>query len=317
MHIKKVGKNMMKCSEYFGIQFAQSQLSLCIESMLTDVLVQRVFASRDDISVIYDGWKKPAKDMMQVKNLFNEMGKTYEQTGRIERIDMPASMKINIHEDGISADAQWITMSAISNEIDDSTEKIEYMTGLYNNTYVKEEQLWKIKDICWKKLYCCGQWNLPKGSVMHPDYKRWITYVPMPLPVDDASASLQSLENIKIRNQMFAFAHLYLREGVDAIDHIGFFSENAKIQARKALEVYVKDIPPILMLSSPIVEFTSEENATAFFNTGLFLPDNKGYVYYHKGRTILDFHKEKQCWIADNYQWMRYATLDAWNLYKE
>ena len=306
---------MMKCSEYFGIQFAQGQLSLCIESMLTDVLVQRVFASDDDISVVYEGWRTPANGREQVKQLFDDFGKTFKQTGRIERIDMPSSMKINMHEDGITADAQWITMSAVSETVDSSSEKIEYMIGTYDNTYVKEERIWKIKDIRWKKLYGCGQWILPRGKVMHPDYRRWITYVPMPMPVDDSTASLQSLENIKIRNQMFAFAHAYLHEGVEAIEHTEFFSENAAMQAKKVLTSCDCNTPSILMLSSPIIEFISDNKATAFFNTGLFLPDGHGNIYYHKGRTMLDFHKEDQTWIADNYQWMRYATLDAWKIY--
>lgn len=315
MRIKKVGKNMMKCSEYFGIQFAQSQFSLCIESMLTDVLVQRVFAVEDDISVSFEDWRKPAIGRAQVQSLFDDFGKTFKYNGRIERIDMPSSMKINVHEGGLSADAQWITMSAVSKDVDNSNEKIEYMIGTYDNTYVKEERLWKIKDIRWKKLYCCGQWILPKGKVMHPDYRRWITYVPMPLPVDDASASLQSIENIKIRNQMFSFAHLYLKEGVEAVEHAGFFSENAAVQARNVLTPMNCDVPPILMLSSPIIEFTSDKKAVAFFNTGLFLPDATGCVCYHKGRTMLDLHKAEQKWIAQNYQWMRYATLDAWKIY--
>ncbi len=59
----------------------------------------------------------------------------------------------------------------------------------------------------------------------------------------------------------------------------------------------------------------NDKRGVAFFNTGLFLPDATGCVCYHKGRTMLDLHKEEQKWIAQNYQWMRYATLDAWKIY--
>lgn len=104
----------------------------------------------DGISVSFEDWRKPAIGRAQVQSLFDDFGKTFKYNGRIERIDMPSSMKINMHEGGLSADAQWITMSAVSKDVDNSREKIEYMIGTYDNTYVKEEQLWKIKDIRWK-----------------------------------------------------------------------------------------------------------------------------------------------------------------------
>ena len=302
----------MKCSEYFGVQFAQGQYVMHWEARAFDSIVDKLFVRNLPISVEYEGLGI-ASGREETYEFFKRIEEMSRKNGGLLRLDMPHTQKITVAADGKTAEGEWETMTfrvmgaAFGN--DPVQAPLDYAIGRYRNQFALEDGLWKIQSIRWKPVLEFGHWKTKDAS------KVYGRPYPSPFerlrPVDDDSASPEAVLNCNVRNQAMTFFHDFNHKGLAAIDHR--FSEDAARQARRMLEAPYKiaGYEGSVLATSPIV--TVEGNrARLYLNIGRILPVNNSEIAHSRGRVCAELSLTGEQWHFDEFVWYRYATMEPW-----
>lgn len=302
----------MKCSELFGVQFAQGQYVMHCESGQISSIVPKLFTEGEEISVDYEGLGE-ARGHSHVREFFNWYEELSKKNGGLLRVDMPHTQKITVDADGCHATGEWETMTlrvmgaAFGN--DRIQAPLDYAIGRYRNRFALEAGLWKIQSIHWAPVLEFGRWMAKDATKI---YGR-----PYPEPfdelsaVDDATASEAAVDACNIRNQALAFFHDFNHNGITAIDHR--FEAAAAAQARKMLVTpqMIEGYEGTVLATSPIIS-VEKDRARLYLNIGRILPVSSNQIAHSRGRVCAELLRNGEQWRFSEFLWHRYATMEPW-----
>lgn len=303
---------MIKCSEYYGVQFVQGHYLMHWESRNFESLVDKLFVQGEDISVSYEGLGA-ASGHNAVKAFFARVAEMSEANGGLLRLDMPHTQLITVDADGCHATGEWETMTyrvmgaAFGNDLHQAP--LSYAIGRYCNRFALEDGIWKLVSIDWKPVIEFGDWHTKDATAI---YKR-PSQQPYPelRTVDDSTASPETIANLQVRTAAMGFFHDFNRIGLDAIDDR--FTPDAAEAARRMLTAPCKigSYGGSAMVTSPIVA-VEPTRARLYFNVGRILPVNDQAITHSRGRINAELQLTDKGWQFTDFQWHRYATMDPW-----
>lgn len=307
---------MVKCSELFGVQFAQGQYLMHWEAAKIPEIFEKLFVHDNDVSVDYESLGS-ANGREEVKAFFEQLDEMRKTNGGLLRLDLPHTQKITVDDDGCHATGEWETMTfrvmgaAFGNDLVEAP--LDYAIGRYQNRFALEDGLWKIQSIHWEQVLAFGDWKAKDATKV---YGR-----PYPEPfeelsaVDDETSSAEAVTICNIRNQALSFFHDFNRIGLAAIDDR--FSEDAAREARRMLasEDLVPGYTGTVLATSPIVAL-EEKRARLYLHIARILPTGDMEISHSQGRICAGLILDGDTWTFSEFWWYRYATLLPWKVRK-
>ncbi len=309
-----VGNKDLKCSEYFGVQFAQGQYLMHWEAPCLTEITEKLFAKKCLVSVEYVGLGK-ALGRQEVSGFFQKIDELRRENGGLLRMDLPHTQKITVDEDGVYATGEWETMTlcvkgaAFGQSLIEAP--LEYAIGRYKNRFALEDGLWKLQSVYWESVVRFGNWKCKDATTV---YGR-----PFPKPfetirsVDDRISSEGARTICCIRNQVMGFFHDFNHYGISSIDDR--FSPDG---AREAWRMLHTPFCPggyhgTVLATSPIVRLEGER-ALFYVNIGRILPVNENHIAHSRGRVCGELRKTGHQWNFHEFHWYRYATMEPWEV---
>ena len=303
---------MIKCCEFYGVQFAQGQYLMHWEARAFDSIVGKLFVKGEDISVSYEGLGT-AIGHAAVKAFFARIADMSAATGGLLRLDMPPTQLITVDADGGHATGQWETLSyrvmgaAFGNDLRQAP--LAYAIGRYCNRFALEDGLWKLVSIDWKPVLNFGDWHTKDAEAIYqrPSQQPY----PELRAVDDSTASPETIANLQVRSAAMRFFHDFNHAGLAAIDHR--FTPDAAEAARRMLTApcRIGSYGGTVLATSPIVAI-EPNRARLYLNISRILPVNGHAIAHSRGRVNAELQLTEQGWQFTDFQWHRYATMDPW-----
>lgn len=308
----------MNAMVYYSVQFAMSEYMLLWEKGLYREIVDRTFATSEEISVSYSGYGL-ANGRKKTYDFFENLAEDVAKNGSILRNDLPESQYISVSDDGASAIGSWITMTGI---IEGPTfgnaeppYPYKYYIGKYENTFVPtSDGRWAIMSINWKPILAVGDWTMdPKTGIglFYTQPEKWPT--PMNRRPIDLVTDVVTETKCEIRTGIMKFAHDFTKKGVAAISK-KMFSEEAGRHAREMLDGTQEGFKGALMLTSPIISLDDSNNRARVFLNTLYIKPYGDLVTSNKGRISITMKKSNDQWYFKTFDWQCYCTLNPWRV---
>lgn len=304
----------LKCSEYFGVQFAQGQYLMHWEAPCLTEITEKLFAKKCFISVEYAGLGN-ALGREEVSRFFRKMDELRKKNGGLLCMDLPHTQKITVDEDGAYATGEWETLTlcvmgaAFGNSLTQAP--LDYAIGRFKNRFVLEDGVWKIQSVRWAPVIRFGHWKCKDATKVYgrPFPKPFETL----RPVDDHRSSERARTICSIRNQVMGFFHDFNHDGLSSIDDR--FSQDG---AREAWRMLHTPFCPggyhgTVLATSPIIRLEGER-ALFYVNIGRILPVNENHIAHSRGRVCGELHKTGHLWNFHKFHWYRYATMEPWEV---
>lgn len=290
----------MRKDSFYGVQFAQSlydQLWKCSRFL---EIYERVFIHSNEVSVKMGGFYKGAE---QVKKFFDDIAKRTEENGGLLRLDIPTTQYI---EEGIDEEhviGHWTTVSF---EFDNPApgNNIYCTIGKYKNEFVLENNVWKMKSLCYEHFYKLGPWKTTEDQNMGlylKNPKEWIKVLPELSALNQLDASAKTMEILNLRNILLKAAGIFNQTGelIMGKEHCKSFLANVRT----------------LLVTSPVIKMSDAmDDADAFFSVSALAEDGAKMYKNTRGSLGLKLSKCGDEWKIKDLKWYNYATLSPWPL---
>lgn len=298
----------MKCDMYYGIQFAQSLYLMLWQDEKFEEITDRVFIHDDDIEVKYQGLGR-VKGTDNVREFFHKVAEKTRDRGNFWRMDMPATQFIEPGKNEDTAIGHWTTVTRVR-RTEVSEEKMDYVLGQFTNVFVRENGIWKIKSLSWKKLWKVAEFPLMPDIHLENYQKtpeKWLEKLPELEALSDEGVSPKTREILQLRNEIYGCFYKY-----NCSKEIGWLENCGNGQAGRGL-CDMLDNCRYILATSPVIDMNdSMDFAKAFYSISLLKDKSDSYVDPVRGSIYLELKKEAGKWIPQELNWYPLATIDAW-----
>lgn len=145
-YIEDLEKELTRLDDIEAIKRLQKAYGYYLEHWMYEEIIDCF----SDGPGVYLNWVEGVwKGKEGVRRYFTRGGNATPTPSGFSHQLMPTSGLITVDSDGMTAKGRWYGFGAIFNSEDGKVEKAEFMSGIYEVGYVKENGIWKIRSFDW------------------------------------------------------------------------------------------------------------------------------------------------------------------------
>ena len=297
----------------YGVQFAQSIFLLLWENGEIDKIPERVFAGSEEVSVNWEG-EGEGTGQEGIRAFFDGMQKKTQKAGGFLRADLPATQFVEPAGDENRAVGRFTTMTKTVIE----GGKTGWCIGRFDNEYVKEDGVWRIKRLSWKKLIEFEPMQETPDQNLAAYREKpgaWLNTVPKLYPLPDRSACAYTEKVLYLRNRLLGLFDRYNREQFPDAESCGCGTGDGLYEEFSEYMGEILEDCSCVLATSPVISICVDEGtAEAFLSISLIKKKTDDSVTDIGGSIYIKLKTEANHYNIEEVRWYPYAELAPWKL---
>ena len=297
----------------YGVQFAQSIFLLLWENGEIDKIPERVFAASEEVSVSWEG-EGEGSGQEGIRAFFGGMQEKTRKAGGFLRADLPATQFVEPAGDENRAVGRFTTMTKTVIE----GGRTGWCIGRFDNEYVKEDGVWRIARLSWKKLIEfepvqeTPDQNL---AAYRENPKAWLNTVPKLYPLSARSACAYTEKVLYLRNRLLGLFDRYNREQFPDAESCECGTGDGLYEEFRVHMGEILEDCSCVLATSPVISICEDEGtAEAFFSISLIKKKTDDSMTDIRGSLYIKLKTEANHYNIEEVRWYPYAELAPWKL---